>query len=114
MEERLNAIQKTIADHDDRLRVIEVKNGANEEMVKTVFRVIDELKESVKNIELSIQNGFKSIEEKVAQHYVTKDQLALFEKDGKYKQVVGGLIGSIITFIVLTGLGLLIAKLGSV
>lgn len=112
MEEKLNIIRKTLETYDSRLRILEVKNGATEEMSKTIFRVIDELKGSVKNIEVAIQNGFVSIETKVAQHYVTKDQLALFEKDGKYKQVVGGLIGSVITFIVLTGLGLLLAKLG--
>ena len=112
MEEKFTAIQKLLDDHDDRIRGLEVKNAGSAEIVNTIFNTITELKETVKNIEPVIKTGLESIENRVAQHYVTKDQLALFEKDGKYKQVVGGLMGSVITFLVLTGLGLLIAKLG--
>lgn len=116
MEEKIMAIQKSISDlkeaHDERLRKLEVKNGAGEEMLKTLFNVIDELKESMKKIEKCLHDGFGSLEAKVAEKYVTKDQLALIEKDGKYKQIFGALVGSMITFVVLSGLGIIISKLG--
>lgn len=100
--------ENKINDHDRRLRELEVSNSAKEEVNKTLFNLITDLKDTLKRLEGKLEDSVKNALTEISKNFVTKDQIALVEKDGKYKMLWGGIVGAVATFVILTLAGKLL------
>lgn len=87
---------------DIRIRTLENSNASGVTEIKGI-------RESLERLEGMVSTLMTKIEA----NYVTKDQLALFTKDQKYGKIVGGLIGALITIVILGVVGFFLPEIKS-
>ena len=77
-----------------RVSALESAKAVTDERFNQVMRALEDIKKVIENALVDIKAG-----------YVTKDELKAVIADGKYKKLWGGIVGAIVTFVVLALLG---------
>ena len=84
-------LEVRLDDHAERIRALENDRAANQERHIAVLGAIDGIKTTIE----------KAIDE-IKKNFVTKEALEVLVKDGKYRTLWGGLIGAMITTVVVS------------
>jgi hypothetical protein len=98
----IDKIWKSIRHHDDeivQLKLADIAYSKDNEAFMNQFRLHTKAIDDLQN---SFNDGMKLINNK----FVSKEILTAKEQEGKYQKLVFGLIGAIITFVALAGIGL--------
>lgn len=75
----------------------------------SIITEVKGIKESLERLEIML----KEIIGRIEVNYVTKDQLALFTQDQKYGKWIAGLVGAVVTFIILGMIGIFLPGITS-